>query len=104
MVVFHHNVFAHKPVVTFFFRAADVWILARFGVEPRNILQILSAIVRPYLETFGCFPDKFLVVIGSFEVFLYDSFPLFGGYWRELLKKFFLVTHDIKIFENFLQR
>lgn len=95
VVVFHYYIFAHEPVVAFFFRAADVRELARFGVEPRYILQIFSAIVRPYLETFGCFPDKFLVVIGSFEVFFDDSFPLFGGYWRKFLKKFFVVTHDI---------
>ena len=95
VVVFHHDIFAHKPVVAFFFRAADVRIFARFGVKPWDILQIFSAIVRPYLETFGCFPDKFLVVIGSFEVFFYDSFPLFGGYWRKFLKKFLVVTHDI---------
>ena len=71
------------PVVVTGFRATRIGELVRHGLEIVQVLQIFSALIGAYLETFIGSPYEFLLVISAFEVFIDGGFPLFRGHGWE---------------------
>ena len=61
------------------------------------MLQVLGTVVGLDFETFDGLPYKFLLIVGTFEVFVDDFFPFFGRYWWELAEQF-VVFHYVVFF------
>ena len=91
--IFHGDVLTNEPFVAFGFVAADVGEFIGILAGPWDVGKVFGAVVRSHLEAFGGAPNQFLVVVGTFKVFLDDSFPFLGAHRWKFLKDFFKIFH-----------
>ena len=86
----HHirdaDVLAHLPLVAALLLAARVGFLARVTVQIFKSFQVLGAVVGLHLEAFQRAPYEFLLVVGTFEVFVDYLLPFLGRDGREFAK------------------
>ena len=89
------DVLTDEPCVAFGFVATDVGELVGVLARPRDVGQVLGAVVGPHVEAFGRAPYQLFVVICPFEVLLDDGFPFFGRHGWELLKESLFFFHVV---------
>ena len=72
------DVLTDVPDIVVSMFAAGEGCLAGVAVEILDVFQVFGTIIGLHLKTFDGLPDKFFLVVGTFEVFVDDFFPFLG--------------------------
>ena len=91
------DVLTHIPHVVVGVFAAGEGHLAGVAVEVFEAFEVFGTVVGFHLETFDGAPHEFLLIVGSFEVFVDDFFPFLGRDGREFAEQF-VVFHYVVSF------
>src|SRR5574344_565461 len=95
--IFHDDIVTYQPSVSLFLVATDIRELGGHNAIPRDVFKVFGAVVWSYRKSFIRFPNQFLVVVGTLEVFLYLRFPLLGADRWKFPEEFLLFFHIIMI-------
>ncbi len=91
------DVLAHFPHVVVGMLATGEGFLAGVAVEVLEAFEVFGAVVGFHLEALDGLPDEFLLVVGTFEVFVNHLFPFLGGDGWEFAEQF-VVFHYVVSF------
>ena len=92
-IVAHDDVLAHVPQVVVGFVTTDERKFARKGVHRLQVLEVLTAVERLYVEAFVGSPDQPLLKVSAFQVHLDFVEPFLSGRCLKFRKQFFSVSH-----------
>jgi hypothetical protein len=91
------DVLTHFPYIVVGMFTTGEGFLTGIAVEVLEAFEVFGAIVRFHLEALDGLPDEFLLVVGSFEVFVNHLFPFLGGNGWEFAEQF-VVFHYVVSF------